>query len=115
MWSSSKEFEIFKSLTKIHGLLVRISPHGLMTDGPELIRCMSRAKSQYGKYGWYEGNWFNPYHSAMFNTRDTISHDKLKAKLSAGHTGRDIPTFESDIDLQLIELVKLIRNNLLLD
>lgn len=51
----------------------------------------------------------------MFNTRDTTSHDKLKAKLSAGHTGRDIPTFESDIDLQLIELVKLIRNNLLLD
>ncbi|KAI1503526.1 cytochrome P450 [Biscogniauxia marginata] len=114
MTLSGKQYENALAVGEKYGSLARIGPNDLFTSDPELIRRMSNAKINYRKSSWYDGNRFNPYNPIMFTIQDPLVHDKVKMKVAAGYSGRDIPAFESDIDTQVINLVNLIRKKYLM-
>ncbi|KAI1473040.1 cytochrome P450 [Daldinia caldariorum] len=103
------QLEAIGSATKKYGSLVRIGPNELLTDDPEVVKRMSSAKSKYWKSDWYSGSRFNPYYPTMFITLDPAAHDKIKARMTPGYSGRDNPGAEADVDAQVKSLIGLIR------
>ncbi|KAI1801478.1 cytochrome P450 [Daldinia bambusicola] len=103
------QLEAIGSATKKYGSLVRVGPNELLTDDPEVVRRMSSAKSKYWKSDWYSGSRFNPYLPSMFITLDPAAHDKMKARMTPGYSGRDNPGAEADVDAQVMSLINLIR------
>jgi hypothetical protein len=106
---NGKQFEIHRDLGQKYGPLVRIGPNDLSTDDPDIIRRVENATGTYSRSGWYDGARFTPGSDAMFTMVDPIKHDKLKAKVSHGYSGRETPGLESAIDDQIANLVSLIR------
>lgn len=92
-----------------YGSLVRVGPNELLTNDPEVVKRMSSTKSQYWRSKWYTGFQFNPYHPVMFIMTDPAAHDKIKAQLMPGYSGRDISSVESDVDTQVNNFITLIR------
>ncbi|OTA54160.1 cytochrome P450 [Hypoxylon sp. EC38] len=103
------QLQYYISTGKKYGSLIRIGPSDLLTDDPEVLKRLSGAKSKYWKSEWYMGVRFNPYHTTMFMIQDPIRHDKIKAQLGPGYSGRDNPSVESDIDIQINSFNDLIR------
>ncbi|KAI0025220.1 cytochrome P450 [Xylariomycetidae sp. FL0641] len=106
---TEKQYEAMKGVGEKYGTLVRVAPNYVITDDPEVLRRMNSAKNNWTKSEWYLGNRFNPYHDTMINLLDPVPHDRLKAKLSPGYTGRGHAGLESDIDEQLANLTDLIH------
>ncbi|KAI8633515.1 cytochrome P450 [Xylariaceae sp. FL1651] len=106
---SGKQYEIHKGLGEKYGPLVRIGPNEISTDDPEVIRSISSAKSTYPRSGWYDGARFHPDSDAMFTIVDPVRHDKLKAKVSHGYSGRETPGLESAVEEQIANLISLLR------
>lgn len=104
-----KHYETNKVLNEKFGPLVRVGPNELTTDDPDVLRRINGVKSTYAKGNWYNGIRFNPYHPTMFTLLDIEGHDKMKAKLSPGYSGRETPGIEDDIDDQLKSLIGMIR------
>jgi hypothetical protein len=52
----------------------------------------------------------DPDHPNLFALTDTKAHDELKAKMSHGYGGREVPQLERDIDEQVQTLVDLLRS-----
>ncbi|KAK7735282.1 hypothetical protein SLS53_007673 [Cytospora paraplurivora] len=99
----------YKDFEEKYGQLVRVGPNELLTSDPELIRKMGSTKSTYSRGAWYEGNRLNPYHPTMFTILDTGKHDELKAHLTPGYSGRDVPDYELAVDEQVSNMISLIR------
>lgn len=104
-----KHYETKKVLNEKFGPLARVGPNELTTDDPDVLRRINNAKSTYAKGRWYDGNRFNPYHPTMFIMLDIEGHDKMKAMLSPGYSGRETVGVEQDVDDQLKNLVDMIR------
>ncbi|XXG95666.1 hypothetical protein Hte_001935 [Hypoxylon texense] len=103
------QLEDYALATRKYGSLVRVGPNDLLTDDPEVIKRMSSAKSQYWKSNWYTGFRFNPYRLVMFIMRDPTDHDRIKAQLMPGYSGRDISSVELDVDSRIEAFIALIR------
>ena len=106
---SKRMWKRCRDVSKKYGSLVRIGPNELLTDDPELIRRMSAARSQYTRSSWYQFNKLDPYEDNMFSLRDTVAHDKMKAKTAAAYAGRENPSLEMEVDSVLAEMVDKIR------
>ncbi|KAI0390582.1 cytochrome P450 [Xylariaceae sp. FL0594] len=65
--------------------------------------------------GWYDGARFHPGHDTMFTTIDPARHDRLKARLAHGYSGRETPGLEEAIDEQVAHLVDLLRRKYVFD
>ncbi|KAK0726232.1 cytochrome P450 [Apiosordaria backusii] len=99
----------FTSANSKYGSTVRIGPNDLLTSDPDVIRRTSAARSKYLRSKWYKLSRLDPLDDAMFTTLDTKRHDELKAKLSAGYAGKDVPNLERDIDLKLREVREVLE------
>jgi hypothetical protein len=106
---SGKQGYILREFGKRYGPLVRTGPNYLTTDDPELLRQMSGGRESYARDPWYQGSRWNPYNDNMFTSIDTATHDRIKAKLAAGYSGRDAPALEQALDDQVEAMVSLIR------
>lgn len=98
------------NLNRRYGSLVRVGPNEVLVDDPDLIRKVSSTKNTYTKGNWYHGGKFNPYHDPMFQIRDPVQHDRLKAKLSPAYSGRDAPNLEAVVNRQVGSLIQLIKD-----
>lgn len=92
---------------------IRIAPDILMTDDPTVHRHMNGAQAGYVKAPWYSSLRTDAYTHSMFSARDVAFHDDVKAKVSPGYTGRDVPGMEAEIDEGLEKLKDLIRREYL--
>ncbi|KAK4180503.1 putative cytochrome P450 E-class, group IV [Triangularia setosa] len=99
----------FTSANSRYGSTIRVSPNDLITSDPEVIRRTSGARSKYTRSKWYKLSRLDPLDDAMFTTVDTKHHDELKAKLSAGYAGKDVPHLERDIDFKLRQVRELLE------
>lgn len=106
---SGRRAEIYHDVIKEYGPLARIGPNELLTNDPQLIMYMSAARATFTRSSWYSGFKFHPYIDNMFNILDTGTHDRLRAKLAPGYSGKENPSIESDVDEQLTSLISLIR------
>jgi len=104
-----------KHLGDKYGSLARVGPNELLTDDPETLRRISNAKSSYPRSTWYDGARFHPSLNTMFTTVDPVEHDKIKAKVAYGYSGRETPGLEAAIDEQIANLVSLFRRKYIFD
>ncbi|KAI1822452.1 cytochrome P450 [Xylaria intraflava] len=104
-----KQDKIYKPLGPKYGPLVRVGPGEVITDDPETIRRISNSKSLYPRSGWYDGTRFTPDRDGLFTMMDPVIHDNHKAKTIHGYSGRETPGVESAIEVQIKNLVSLIR------
>lgn len=88
---------------------IRIAPDILMTDDPSVHRHMNGAQNGYVKAPWYSSLRTDAFTHSMFSSRDVAFHDDVKARVSPGYTGRDVPGMEAEIDEGLDKLKDLIR------
>jgi hypothetical protein len=116
LWKG-RQYETYKTIHDEYGSsLVRVGPNELMTDDPEVARRTGSVKKgthNYPRAKWYDAMRMNVDHAAMFNLLDPHVHDRMKAKLAPGYSGRETPGVESIVDEQLGNLVQLIRSKYL--
>ncbi|OBS27854.1 hypothetical protein FPOA_01796 [Fusarium poae] len=112
---SGNQHQSSLDIDKKYGSLVRIGPDALITSDVEVVKRMSGPKSTYRKGTWADGMRLNPYNDVLFGVRDPHEHDRVKARLAPGYSGRDTPHLEDIVDEQVNNLVSLIRNRYVSD
>ncbi|GKT90861.1 pisatin demethylase [Colletotrichum tofieldiae] len=93
-----------------YGSLARIGPNDLLNDDPELMKRMLGVRSDYRRSDWYDGMRFNPAKNNVLSWRDEDEHFKLRSKMAAGYSGREVANLEQKIDDNLLGLLKLIES-----
>ncbi|KAH8657852.1 cytochrome P450 [Xylariales sp. PMI_506] len=92
-----------------YGEIVRIGPNDVMISDPEELWRINSARSTYTRGKWYSSIRFNPYGDSVFSELDTVKHDKRKAKLNYGFSGKGLMDLEGNVDVQLGILVDVLR------
>lgn len=102
---------IYSALAKKYrgGGLVRVGPNDLITDDPDILKRMSRARSPYGKDNFYRFTVRHPDHDNMFSTMDVAAHDRIKAKMAGPYGGREMVAMEPIVDELVEALIQHIR------
>ncbi|KAK1543408.1 hypothetical protein CPAR01_04041 [Colletotrichum paranaense] len=106
--AGAHELEADRSST-CKGSLARIGPNDLLNDDPGLMRRMLGVRSEYRRSDWYDGMRFNPSRDNVLSCRDEDEHTKLRSKMAAGYSGREVQAFEQKIDGNLVRLIRLIE------
>ncbi|KAI4866921.1 cytochrome P450 [Hypoxylon rubiginosum] len=88
---------------------LRIGPNDLLVSSPAMVRHMNSVRSPYLRSNWYRAQRIDPYRDNLLSLSDTAQHDKLKARLAAGYSGKENPAIETGVDEQLERLVALIK------
>ena len=71
---------------------------------------MSSPRSNFLRGTFYDAFSFKPPYTNVLSTKDEKQHNILRAKLIRGYSGKDLPTLESDIDVNITNLLNLIRD-----
>lgn len=93
---------------KKYGSIVQIGPNYVVTDDPAIIRRYNNSRKTYPKDSWYTGMRFDQQ-DHMGSIIDTAAHDKIKAKLAHGYSGRDDVNVDGMVDVQVSHLIDTIR------
>ncbi|KIX05641.1 uncharacterized protein Z518_03613 [Rhinocladiella mackenziei CBS 650.93] len=93
-----------------YGSLVRIAPDKVVTNDPIIWAHMSAPRSRFTKGTWYDPTTLNPKHKNSLSQRDDKLHNVLRAKMTRGYSGKEIPTLESNVDDRINDMVLLIHN-----
>ncbi|KAK1826547.1 cytochrome P450 [Podospora conica] len=105
-----------KTLPELHvkyGSTFRIGPNDLVTDDPELLRRMAgiRGTRTYGRSNWYNTQEFDSRARSVFSDTDTKRHDRYKASMSLGYSGKDVLSFEKDVDEVIKTFMKVLERD----
>lgn len=101
---------VIESAQEKYGRIMRIGPNSLMVSDPETIWRISSARSSYDRAGWYGSVKFHPEGDSVFSELSTARHDKRKAKLIPGFSGRGALNHEADLDSQIVAFVNYIKD-----
>lgn len=115
------------------GSTFRVGPNDLVTNDPELLRRMAgvRGTRTYGRSNWYNTQEFDSRGSyplssiqhdvansppiiparSVFSDTDTKRHDRYKAAMSLGYSGKDVPSLESDVDDVILTFMKVLERD----
>ncbi|KAI1502828.1 cytochrome P450 [Biscogniauxia marginata] len=99
----------YRAVSDRYGALARIGPNDLLTADPDVLRRMSAARSLYPRSNWYRAMRIDPYVPVVVSMTDDAAHDRRKAQLTPGYSGRENPDIEASIDEQIASLAVLIR------
>jgi len=92
-----------------YGKVVRIGPNELMVYDSETLWHINSVRSEYPRGAWYSSIQFDPYGHSVLSEPNTALHDKRKAKLMSGYSGKGRTDLEHDVDTMIAELVNVIR------
>lgn len=95
-----------------YGKIVRIQPNGIAVSDPESIWRINSARSNYSRAFWYDSIRFNPWGDTVLSEMGISAHDKRKAKLIHGFSGKGLMDLETNVDLQLATLVDVLRKRI---
>ncbi|WDK23181.1 cytochrome P450 [Colletotrichum graminicola] len=99
---------IHLTLEKYDSPLVRTGPHYIVTLDPDVWKQVNGARSTYQRDPWWSANRMDYSRPSLADTLDTVSHDKVKAKLASGYSGRDVD-LEKIIDIQIAKFADVLR------
>ncbi|KAF9882020.1 benzoate 4-monooxygenase cytochrome p450 [Colletotrichum karsti] len=88
----------FYEVLKEYGPLARVGPNDLINDDPEFARHILGVRSQYRRADW-----------------DEEEHGKLRSKMAAGYSGREVAGFEKKIDDNITRLFRLLEKSIDVD
>lgn len=95
-------------LKKYNSPLVRTGPHYLVTTDPNVWRHVNGARSTYQRDAWWAAGRIDYERPSLADTLDATTHDKIKAKVAGGYSGRDVD-LEKIIDGQIAKLSDVMR------
>ncbi|KAL2751987.1 hypothetical protein ACRALDRAFT_2113978 [Sodiomyces alcalophilus JCM 7366] len=96
------------SLEKYNSPLVRTGPHYMVTSDPDVWKHVNGARSTYQRDPWWSAGRIDYYRPSLADILDSTSHDKMKAKVASGYSGRDVD-LEKIIDIQIAKFADVIR------
>ncbi|KAK3319973.1 pisatin demethylase [Cercophora scortea] len=99
---------VLEDITKKYGPIVRIAPNILVTNDPELVKRYLGVRSAWTRSNWYNGSRFIPNRDNIVSMTDDKLHTKLRAKMAAGYSGKEVDNFEAMIDHMVLALVDLL-------
>ncbi|KAF2111803.1 cytochrome P450 [Lophiotrema nucula] len=111
--ASGKMNLIYTEVNRRYGSLARVGPNDLMTDDPDIIRRMGAARSTYKRSEWYEAMRVDPYVDSILSEMNVGIHDARRTKMAAAYQGKENPTLEPDIDVQIAAFIDLIKKSYL--
>ncbi|KDN67099.1 putative cytochrome P450 [Colletotrichum sublineola] len=91
-----------------YGSIVRIGPNDLITSDPELMKRMLNVRTTYRRSNWYDGMRLKPGQDNVLSARDDELHHRLRSKMSAGYSGKEVENLEAKIDQNVLRLVDLL-------
>lgn len=97
-------------IPSIPGPIARIGPNEIVTSDAAFIRHTTNVRTNYQRSEWYTGMRFDPTKDNVFSTRDDAAHTKLRAKMAAGYSGKDLPSLEPTIDAQILVFISLLKS-----
>lgn len=100
----------YLALSKYNSPLVRTGPRYLVTTEPGIFKHANGARSAYGRDVFWETLRVDYSRRSLIDTIDIAEHDRLKAKVSAGYSGRDVD-METIIDGEIAKLATSLRRN----
>lgn len=92
-----------------YGKIMRIGPNAISVYDPETLLQINSARSHYARTNWYSSLRFHPGGDSVVSETNTSLHDKRKAKLIGGFSGKGSVNLEADVDSQIAALVKYMR------
>lgn len=104
--ASGRFYEIIQTEQQRHGRVMRMGPDSVCVYEPEALWRINAARSAYARGPWYSALRFDPRGHSIFSECDTSRHDRRKAKLAAGYSGKRLLDLESHIDAGLAQLVR---------
>ncbi|KAK5260716.1 hypothetical protein LTS03_011382 [Exophiala xenobiotica] len=108
--TAGRMYEDCASVLDQYGSLARIAPNKVVTNDPFIWAHMSAPRSRFTKGTWYDPTTLDPNQRNSLSQRDDKLHSVLRAKMTRGYSGKDIPALESNIDDRINDMVVLIRN-----
>lgn len=100
---------VVRDLQENYGKIVRIAPNDVLIADPDALWKINSARSVWPRGDWYAGIRFNPDGDTVLSELDTVAHDKRKAKLISGFSGKGLMDIESNVDQQLSILVGVLK------
>ncbi|GKT45204.1 cytochrome P450 monooxygenase lolP1 [Colletotrichum spaethianum] len=91
-----------------YGSIVRVGPNDLITSDPDLMKRMLNVRTTYRRSNWYDGMRLKPGQDNVLSTRDDGLHNKLRSKMAAGYSGKEVKDLEAKIDQNVLRLVHLL-------
>ncbi|KAK1447260.1 cytochrome P450 [Colletotrichum melonis] len=88
---------------------VRVGPNDLITSDPDLMKRMLNVRTTYKRSNWYDGMRLKPGQDNVLSTRDDELHNKLRSKMAAGYSGKEVEDLEAKIDQNVLRLIGLIE------
>lgn len=96
------------------GKIARVGPNDLVTSSPELLAQMNGVRSPYVRSYWYNrAVRIEPGKDNIFSELDEPRHQKRRAQVAAGYSGKENLNLESDIDARVEELIHLLSSKYL--
>jgi hypothetical protein len=83
------------------GKFARIGPNLLLTDDPEVHWRVLAPRSGYARSTWFDSLRLDPHFTSIASETDTVKHDLLRSKVSAGYMTRNFPDLEPLIDREI--------------
>ncbi|GKT61749.1 pisatin demethylase [Colletotrichum tofieldiae] len=91
-----------------YGPIVRVGPNDLITSDPDVMKRMLNVRTTYRRSSWYDGMRLKPGKDNVLSTRDDELHNKLRSKMAAGYSGKEVENLEAKIDQNVLRLVNLL-------
>lgn len=107
--NSGRIHDIIQDEQRKYGRVMRIGPDAVCIYEPEPLWRMNSARSSYTRGLWYKGIKIDHRGDSIFTELDSATHDRRKAKLAAGYSGRGLVSLETRVDTGIAELVRRIR------
>ncbi|OHW98813.1 cytochrome P450 [Colletotrichum incanum] len=91
-----------------YGPIVRVGPNDLITSDPDLMKRMLNVRTTYRRSSWYDGMRLKPGKDNVLSTKNDELHNKLRLKMAAGYSGKEVENLEAKIDQNVLRLVNLV-------
>ncbi|POR38486.1 Pisatin demethylase [Tolypocladium paradoxum] len=93
---------------QIYGSVARVGPNYLVTSDPDLMKRMLNVRTPYKRSDWYDGMRLDPSKDNVLSQRDDEAHGKLRSKMAAGYSGKEVENLEAKINQNVMALINLI-------
>ncbi|KAF2753912.1 putative P450 monooxygenase [Pseudovirgaria hyperparasitica] len=99
----------FRAVNDKYGKTARVGPQTLLTTDVALIKRMNGTRSDYRRSVWYNALRLHPTRDNITSHRDEQVHSRLRAQMTQGYSGKDVPDLEKDIDRCIEDFFALIN------
>ncbi|KAH7353681.1 cytochrome P450 [Plectosphaerella cucumerina] len=102
----------FWEVNQKYGDIARVGPNDVVCSDPDLMKRVLAVRSEYRRSDWYDGMRFHPKKNNVLSWRDEEEHFKLRSKMAAGYSGREVLDLEGKIDKNLHALIKRLDDDI---